>query len=110
MAKNDYHVIAYRILIYLYECLKSGERINERVISAEVLHIVPSYWDYIMIHLYEDGYIEGVSVISALGGKTVKMHPELQITPKGIEFLEENSMMGKAKEFLKTLKETIPGF
>lgn len=26
MAKNDYFVIAYRILTYLYECFKSGEK------------------------------------------------------------------------------------
>ena len=25
MAKNDYHVIVYRILLYLYTCLKGGE-------------------------------------------------------------------------------------
>lgn len=109
MAKNDYYVIAYRILIYLYECLKCGEEVDKNIISAEALHIVPSYWDYIIIHLYEDGYIEGVKVISALGGKCVRIQPELQITPKGIEFLQENSTMSKAKEFLKSLKETIPG-
>ena len=25
MAKDDFHVIAYRILDYLYECMKKGE-------------------------------------------------------------------------------------
>ena len=25
MDKNDYHVIVYRILLYLYTCLKGGE-------------------------------------------------------------------------------------
>ena len=109
MAKNDYYVIAYRILVYLYECLKCGEKVNTDIIDAESLNIVPSYWAYIFIHLYEDGHIEGVNIISALGGKSVRLMPELQITPKGIEFLQENSSMSKAKSFLKSLKETIPG-
>ena len=26
MAKNDYFVVAYRILTYLYECFKAGEK------------------------------------------------------------------------------------
>lgn len=39
----------------------------------------------------------------------VKLGTDFMITPKGIEFLQENSAMNIAKEFLKTLKETIPG-
>ncbi|MCC8192152.1 MAG: YjcQ family protein [Ruminococcus sp.] len=33
----------------------------------------------------------------------------IAITPSGIEFLQNNSTMAKAKNFLKTLKEIIPG-
>ena len=39
----------------------------------------------------------------------VRIDPHVMITPKGIDFLQNNSAMSKAKEFLKTLKETIPG-
>ena len=30
MAKDDYHVIVYQILAYLYQCLKKGERVEQK--------------------------------------------------------------------------------
>ena len=33
---------------------------------------------------------------------------QAQITPKGIEYLNENSLMEKAKKFLKETKEIMP--
>lgn len=32
-----------------------------------------------------------------------------KITQKGIEFLEDNSKMKKAEQFLRSVKETVPG-
>ena len=34
MAKDDYHVIVYQILSYLYECLKNGKDINPKLLQA----------------------------------------------------------------------------
>ena len=111
MAKDDYHVIAYRILAYLYICLKAGEDIDMQSIQAEELHINQRYWEYIMRHLYQEGYIEGLYLVPVIGKeeKGVKITRALMITPAGIDFLESNSAMSRAREFLKTLKETIPG-
>lgn len=33
MAKDDYFVLAYRVLAYLYECLKAGERPDMKYLS-----------------------------------------------------------------------------
>lgn len=30
MAKDDYHVIVFRFLSYLYECLKKGEKVDSK--------------------------------------------------------------------------------
>lgn len=113
MAKNDYFVIVYRFLAYLYECLKEGEKPNLEYLQPKTdsFPVNKSYWEYIINHLLEDGYIEGVDQISVLGRteKLVKMTQDIMITPLGIEFLQDNSNMSKAKEFLKTLKEIIPG-
>lgn len=111
MAKDDYHVIAYRILAYLYICLKEGEKPDINHIQYEEMGINQRYWEYIMRHLYEDGYMEGVSLFNVVGKDStgVKVTKQVMITPKGIEFLQSNSAMGRAKDFLKTLKETIPG-
>ena len=42
------------------------------------------------------------------GSPGIRMN-EIMITPKGIDFLQNNSSMAKAKNFLKTLKEIVPG-
>ncbi|MFA9376240.1 MAG: YjcQ family protein [Lachnotalea sp.] len=113
MAKDDYYVIAYRILAYLYSCLKKGERVDINYIQSETdeFPIGRGYWEYIMRHLFEDGYIEGVMLVPICGKDApgVKLTNGVMITPLGIEFLQNNSAMSKAKDFLKTLKETIPG-
>lgn len=60
MAKDDYFVLAYRILSYLYACFKAGERPDMDCISADVLHIPVGYWFNIMRSLTEEGYIVGL--------------------------------------------------
>lgn len=59
MAKDDYFVIVYKILSYLYVKLKSGEDTNPNMIThdSQLLQINRKYWDYIMRNLIEDGYI-----------------------------------------------------
>ncbi len=109
MSKDDYFVIAYRILIYLYACVKSGVNVDMEEISANKLDITQRYWLYVIEHLQADEYIEGVHITKLLGSMPVVMTENIVITPKGIEYLKNNSTMEKAKEFLKTLKEIIPG-
>lgn len=107
MAKNDYFVIAHRILAYLYFCLKNGEIPNINKVSNEKLEINKRYWTNILIMLYNEGYINGISVFYICGEKDIKIL-DIGITQKGIVFLQENSSMAKAKEFLKSLKDIIP--
>ena len=112
MAKDDYYVIAYRILAYLYACLKEGTHPDMSYIKADssAISINQNYWEYIIRHLCDDGYLEGVTLVRVVGQETpgIKMLNPM-ITPKGIEFLQNNSAMAKARDFLKTVKETIPG-
>ena len=113
MAKDDYHVLAFRILAYLYACLKAGEKPDNEYLKygTDKFPIGEAYWYYLLSHLYAEGYIGGIALIPILGcpEKGVKLLPDLCITPKGIEYLQENSAMQKAKAFLKGLKEIIPG-
>ncbi len=111
MARNDYFVIACRILSYLYACLKEGEKVDADFISSEWLGVPESYRDYVLRHLFTDGYIEGVQLVTIVGHaeKKPKIQPDFSITPKGIEFLQENPTMDKARDFLKSLKEIVPG-
>ena len=109
MAKDDFFVIAYRMLAYLYACMKAGEIPDEDMISPEKLKISQRYWNSIVGNLWKAGYIEGVREFSPLGGETVYVPDGMVITMRGIEYLQSNSMMEKAKSFLKDLKEIIPG-
>lgn len=34
MAKDDYHVIVYKMLTYLYAQLKAGKPVNQKMIAA----------------------------------------------------------------------------
>ena len=103
MAANDYHVIVYQILAYLYSFLKDGvdvdldsiEQFKEKTIINE------KYWQYILRHLAECGYVEGLQVVPMIGGRSgVKCTSDFTITPMGIEYLLENSLMQKAKTLL----------
>lgn len=107
MAKDDYHVLACAILSYLYSCLKKGREPDLNMYDADALNIEHAYWGYIIRHLYESGYVEGVAVIQ---GKTsgAKIMPGFMITPAGIEYLQDNSKMKSAREILLTLKSFAP--
>jgi hypothetical protein len=109
MAKNDYYVIAYKILHYLYEAMKSGEQPDRDMISPDALGINNAYWANVMQILIEEGYVTGATVLNAVGScKGIKL-TDLRITLAGIDYLEDNSKINKAKEFLKEVKSIIPG-
>lgn len=107
MAKDDYFVVIYRVLLYLYECLKDGKKPNLDLISADSLGINEDYWLYIIVYLKRDGYIDGVAVIDVLGGRGVK-DMGLEITPKGIAYLFDNNFISKVKRTLKDIKDSVP--
>ncbi len=108
MAKNDYFVISYRILTYLYECFKAGEKPNIDFYGPDALKINNGYWVNVMESLYNEGCVTGIKIINSAGIQGIKA-VDLKITQKGIAYLQENSFMEKAKNFLKTVKEIIPG-
>ena len=109
MAYNDYELIVYKVLKYLYDCLKAGESIECVRLTRECYDIPASYWEYILIGLLEDGYIRGITATKTKDGYVFSDLTEAQITPKGIEYLHENTAFKKVKRFLKEAKETIPG-
>ena len=109
MAKDDYFVIVYKILAYLYVQLKNGEDIDLDMIKADgnLFKINDRYYAYIVSNLVNDGYITGPQ-FKTWGGETIIDIRECQITPKGIEYIFENSLFEKAKKFLKDVKEITP--
>lgn len=111
MAKDDYYVIVYQVLAYLYRCLKDGEEIDPKLIEpdSKYLNINKKYWAYIMEHMKEQGFIEHITLSFAMGHNLVGYDlSKCQITPKGIEYLCDNSTIKKAYRFLKDAKSIIP--
>ncbi len=117
MAKDDFHVIVYQILAYLYQCLKKGENVNPRMLSIDSDYFKVNgqelncrYWSSIIYHLQRLGLIEGV--IFADIDNLRYPHPvkwdDCIITPAGIEYLTDNSFLAKAKDFLKDAKAITP--
>ncbi len=109
MAKNDYFVIVYKILTYLYECFQSGENPDMDLFGPDALRINNGYWTNVMESLSNEGYVIGISTVPRLGGAPGIKLLDPKITQKGIEYLQDNSKMAKARDFLKALKETVPG-
>jgi hypothetical protein len=109
MAKKDYFELAYKILAYLYACFQSGEAPNIKFYGAEALDINREYWLNIMESLLDEGYIKGAEVLSGANGYRALQNIDIKITLSGITFLQDNSMIAKAKDALKTAKEIIPG-
>lgn len=112
MAKDDYHVIVYQILAYLYQCLKRGVMVEAKNLehNCKYFQINQNYWVYILYHMQEDGLIKGLSFID-IDGMELPYPADLEccrITPRGIEYLCDNSFMEKAKQFLKDIKEIVP--
>nr|DAH46069.1 MAG TPA: YjcQ protein [Bacteriophage sp.] len=111
MAKDDYYVIVYKILSYLYQCLKLGKKIDEKCIDNDnkYISINLDYWKYIIVKLIDEEYISDVQYDRTWCGEIIISNlDQAQITPKGIEYLNENSLMEKAKKFLKETKEIMP--
>ena len=108
MAQNDYFVIVYRVLKYLYDCLKKGEKPEAEYLVASTYNIPENYWIYILLSLINEEYIKGIRVNHTKDGVFFGDLQEAIITPKGIEYLFENSLIEKAKKTLKDVKDMIP--
>lgn len=112
MKKDDYFVIVYRILAYLYECMKAGESADLEYLKygTDQFPINQIYWSTIWENILEQGYVRGTVPVSAVGGRHgVKLGPDVRITAAGIQYIMENTAIEKAKAFLRGIKEVVPG-
>ena len=105
MAKDDYFVIVYKLLKHLYECLKKGKPPDMNILDPAFFSIGTAYWKYIIGSLCEGGYITGVAMTD---GGVIGIRPNVNITSKGIQYLEENSIFKKVKEAVKDIRDIMP--
>lgn len=108
MAKDDYFYIVYQVLKYLYDCLKTGSTPDIELLSYEYLNINEKYWLYIFESLADYQFIKGLKIIDTKDGKILTNVKDLMITPLGIQYLFENSLIQKIKNTLRDIKDITP--
>lgn len=104
MAKDEYYVLVYKVLLYLYACLKRKIYFNNETFDKATKRkdINEDYFDYVLYMMQKEGYIDGLA-FTKVWGNTVLRTNEIEnavITEKGISFLTENDKMNKIKDYL----------
>ncbi len=98
MAKDDYDVVVFRIVVYLYSVFKGKQNFRQNVFLKEVSRI-------------DEGLIEGLHFCRAWGNVRILVNDlaDISITSDGIDYLLENNRMRKIKEFLLNQSGTMAG-
>jgi hypothetical protein len=87
-----------------------GDDIDIDRISHERFGISFARWETLLRMMQEEGYIKGLLYEQTTSDSSphVVMPIRPRITIRGLEYLEENSMMKKVANTLKTIKEIRP--
>lgn len=96
-------------ILRLLDKYKGDEKFSVELISASALGLKFEEWEQLMIAMQEEGYIKGLVVGQSLTDKFPHIAEPIRpaITFKGMEYLEENSMMAKAREALRMVGEVL---
>jgi hypothetical protein len=109
MAKDDYDVVLFKILTYLYGCMKRKCIFDIYEFNTVILKqsVKEEYLSDILFMATDDGLIKGLKFVNVLGGNNIIANDlsEMRITSAGIRYLNDNSKMKEIKEYLKA----IPG-
>lgn len=98
MAKDDFHVIVYQILAYLYQCLKSGDAVDSKILGSDSPYFIADgkplserYWCYVLYQMQRMGLIEGVIFSGRVSNYSFERPLRwdgCMITPVGIACIE----------------------
>ena len=106
----DVFNLIYRILKQI-RALELSEEHDLALLFPDALKATEIERDNILLKMQEEGLIAGLVVIEEVDGK---QRPFImwerampRVTLKGLEYMEENSMMKKAKNLLKGFVEIV---
>ena len=105
----DNFKIIYKILKILEKAM-SLEEFDKSLISYEKLNLPLPLWSRIMKMLVDNGFVTGIDVWNSFDcdyPRVAIVKPE--ITLKGLEYLNENTLMKRIADTLKGIKEITPG-
>lgn len=106
----DNFKVIYRILKHL-EASMDYEEFDADAISPSKLGITRERWEQLLVMMQEDGYIKGIKMINTTTSLRCHVIPPVMptITIKGLEYLANNTLMKKAANFAKGIKDVTPG-
>ena len=95
----------YKILKFLEASMDISE-FPEEQFNGETFKVSDEYFNSILKMLSDDGYIRGITFNKVLGQSAyVAKFTRPEITIKGLEHLQENSMMKKVADIAKGIIE-----
>ncbi|MGI6568641.1 MAG: YjcQ family protein [Erysipelotrichaceae bacterium] len=104
MAKDDYDLIVFKVLTYIYAVTKRKISFNKDVFDKTIgmQHIDEVYFYYVLYLMKTENLIADVTVVKVWGNDYVLISDlsEMRITAEGIHYLKDNSFMKKACDFI----------
>ena len=97
MSKDDFDIIAYKLLSYLYTCLKAGVPVSLEK-AKELCGVNEVYFNAVLSDLESKNLII-FDVMRSIDGDVALIN-EFRITFDGAEFLSENSAMMRAASMI----------
>lgn len=111
MARDDYDVIVYRVLVYYYAVLKRKIIFEDATFLQAVRKNVESdtYFSDVLCMMQEEKLMEGFVFTKAWGGDVLLISDarDAKITAEGIRYLKENNTMKKVGNMLKEAVDII---
>lgn len=111
MARDDYNVIVFKILVYLYAVMKNNRIFNQvefdKAIGRKAIN--EEYLLRVYKMMEDEGLIKNALFSRAWGNDLIPLfeEKELSITAQGIRYLEDNDKMKEVGQFLKGNVDTI---
>ena len=97
----------YKILSVLEKSMDL-EEVNMELIDHNALGVTKERWNRYIEMMLDVGYIKGASVKRDITGSMRVECSDMRITLKGLEYLQENSIMQRMYNAAKGIKEVIP--
>ena len=103
MTSDDYEVVAFKVLSYLYACMKAGKRVDVAAMRR-LAGVNEAYFGMVVRGLQDRGLVSGFH-FDGLSGCVIDS-PDLatmrdpSVTMDGAVYVRENSRMEKVRGFL----------
>lgn len=94
MASDDFEVVAFKILSYLYRCMKGGKKVDIAALR-QLVGCNEAYFGAVARSLQSKGYVEGF----VFDSPSLAVMSDPAITMDGAIYVGENSCMRRAADF-----------